>query len=84
MYQQDGFVAEWVKSLYFQSRGPWFDSSTVHLFLLRIPNGKRKWFWYKTAPAPAADANELRIRKQYQNSSYSPQSGPISNIVWTD
>ena len=40
------------------------------LLLLRIPNGKRIWFWYKTAPAaPApADANYLRIRKQSKNS----------------
>ena len=42
------------------------------------------WFWYKTAPAPAADASELRNRRQYKNSAYSQQSGPISHIVWTD
>ena len=48
-------------------------------YLLHIPNRKRIWFWYKTAPA--ADASELRIRKQYQNSAYSQQ---ISHIVWTD
>ena len=56
--------------------------------LLRIPNGKRIWFWYKTAPAAAAvvaaDANYLRICKQYKNSSNSQQSGPISHIVWSD
>ena len=54
--------------------------------LLRIPNGKRIWFWYKTAPPAAApaDANYLRIRKQSKNSAYSQQSRPISNIVLTD
>ena len=35
---------------------------------LRIPNGKRIWFWYKTAPAPttapAADASGGRQRAQ--------------------
>ena len=36
---------------------------TNTLILLHIPNGKRIWFWYKTVPA--ADASELRIRKQY-------------------
>ena len=57
-----------------------------YILLLRIPNGKRIWFWYKTAaaPAPAADANYLRICKQYKNSSYSQQSGSISHIVWSD
>ena len=39
--------------------------------LLCIPNGKRIWFWYETAPA---DASKLRIRKQSH----------ISHIVWTD
>ena len=52
------------------------------MFLIHIPNGKRIWFWYKTAPA--AEANYLRIRRQYKNSAYSQQSGPISNIVLTD
>ena len=31
-----------------------------------------------------AEASKLRIHKQYKNSAYSQQSGPISNIVWTD
>ena len=48
---------------------------------LRIPNGKRIWFWYETAPS---DASELRNRKQSQNYSYSQQSGPILHIIWTD
>ena len=54
--------------------------------LLRIPNRKRIWFWYKTAPATATAAgpNYLRISKQSKNSAYSQQSGPISNIVWTE
>ena len=51
-------------------------------YLLRIPNGKRIWFWYETALA--ADASYLRIRKQYQNSVKSQQSGPMSHIVWTN
>ena len=51
--------------------------------LLRIPNGKRIWFWYETAPAPV-DASELKNRKQSKNSAYSQQSGPISHIVCTD
>ena len=33
------------------------------LMLLRIPNGKRIWFWYETATP--ADASELRNRKQF-------------------
>ena len=36
------------------------------------------------AAAAAADASELRNRKQYKNSAYSQQSRPISHIVWTD
>ena len=40
-------------------------------------------FGIKKAPSPAADTSELRIRKQYQNSEYSQQSGPISHIVWS-
>ena len=50
--------------------------------LLRIPNGKRIWFWYKMA-APA-DASELSFRKQCKNSTYSQLSRPISHIVWPD
>ena len=41
------------------------------LLLLRIPNRKRIWFWYETVPA--ANANYLRIRKQYKNSAYNQQ-----------
>ena len=52
--------------------------------LLRIPNGKRIWFWYDTAEVEAADANYFRICKQYKNYAYYQQSGPISQIVWTD
>ena len=54
------------------------------MLALRIPNGKRIWFWYETVPAQAVDASELRIRKQYKNSAYSQQSGHISHIVGTD
>ena len=49
--------------------------------LLRIPNAKRIWFWYETAPA---NASELSICKQCKNSAYSQLSRPISHIVWTD
>ena len=38
----------------------------------------------EAAAAEAADANYLRIGKQYKNSAYNQQSRPISHIVWTD
>ena len=70
-----------------------FRTPTVFLYckiyrkiILRIPNGKRIWFLYETAPAAQTDvdASCLRIRQQYKNSAYSQQRGPISHIVWTD
>ena len=50
---------------------------------LLITHSQREAYmvWYEMAPA---DASKLRIRKEYKNSTYSQQSGPISHIVWTD
>ena len=58
------------------------NKGVLNMLIMHSHKGKSIWFWYKTAPA--ADANYLRIRKQSKNSAYSQQSGPISQIVWTD
>ena len=43
-------------------------------------------FWYETAlePVPVANANYLKISRQYKNSAYGQQSLTISHIVLTD
>ena len=42
----------------------WFVNTAA---LLRIPSGKRIWFWYETAALAApADASELKNLKQFK------------------
>ena len=60
---------------------PTLGNNRQNEFYYAFPTGSVYGFGIKRQPAPAADANYLRICKQYKNSSYTQQSGSISHIV---